>query len=144
MSSHPLPPLFDPAEIERLQSEIGIGGVRRLLDVYQLDLERRMTRMETAFAQHDFKSLAVECHALKAATQAIGLSRFASELSLLEASAKQMSSATLSNPHPTDTEERIETTVRRKHLHLVLNETRPYLSKLSSTFQGKAQLPPSA
>lgn len=132
-----LPPLFDPAEIERLQSEIGIGGIRRLLEVYQLDLERRMERMEGAFAQHDYKTLAIECHALKAATQSIGLTRFASELTLLEDSARQLA---VHDPSSNESaaRERIETSVRHRHLHVVLADTKPYLTKLSVTFQSKA------
>lgn len=134
-TTRPTLPLFDPAEIERLESEIGVGGIRRLLDVYQLDLERRMTRMETAFAQHDYGTLALECHALRSATQAIGLARFASELSMLENSAKTMAAAT----QPNAEEGRIESTVRHRSLHLVLTESRPYLEKLATTFHsGKA------
>lgn len=121
-------PLFEPAEIERLENEIGASGVHRLLEVYQLDLERRMTRMETAFTQHDYKTLAYECHALRSATMAIGLARFASELALLEATAQQM--ADLGEAGPLG-----EAAKRRSHLALVLNETRPHLEKLAQAFR---------
>lgn len=120
-------PLFEPAEIERLKSEIGEDGVRRLLDLYQLDLERRMGRMEAAFAQHDYATLAAECHALRSATMAIGLTRFASELTLLEVTAGQMAKLGEAGPLA-------EAAKRRSHLHVVLAETRPHLTELARIF----------
>lgn len=121
-------PLHEPAEIERLAREIGTDGVRRVLDLYQLDLDRRMERIETAFAQHDYAALATECHALRSATMAIGLARFASELTLLEVTARQMAKLGEAGPLA-------EAAKRRSHLNLVLAETRPHLAEMARAFQ---------
>lgn len=124
------PPLFDPTEIQRLESEIGVAGIRRMLDVYQRDLERRLVRMDAAFAQHDYGTLAIECHALRAATAAIGLTRFAQELATLEASAKTMAEPVGGGRDGT----RGEAHMRQLGLRHVWGESRPYLDTLSRTF----------
>lgn len=139
-------PLFDARELQNLLADIGEAGLERLLQVYQLDLERRMQRMETAFAQHDYGTLALECHALRAATSAIGLSRFANELQLLEASAKHMASHHDTTDAWTDTNADTNAATgaipspaqQHRHLQLVLDETRPYLQSLAERFKKPA------
>ncbi len=71
--------------LQQMATDVGDDAVVRLLNVFELDLKRRIQSFQSALAEEDWPTLERESHTLKSSCASCGLQKLAQHMHVIEA-----------------------------------------------------------